>query len=321
MYTSFNARALGLDLTARESIELAARSGFEGVDLLVRDLVNRGENPTDLRKLMDDLQVRPGAFGLPIDWRTRDPHQAERDLERLPHFTETAAILGLRSTGTWIFPELETEWLEQPGPHGWPEDHRPINRTEVDRAVDWTVSWLLPIVKILAQAEIRLGIEWIGSASFRVGRPLTFIHSLRDHRLQQIIDALNARLPANNSAVGVLYDAFHLHAAGDFDAPERAWAERNAVWVHVADLPDDAHNLPREKIRDSDRGLPGDCGLIPVDEFLLSLKKSGYTGPVTAEPLATCRRLQPLSPLERALAARESLKRVWPVERQASAAK
>ena len=312
MYTSFNARALGLDLSARESIELAAESGFDAVDLLVRDLVNRGEQPQELRNLMDDLQVRPGAFGLPIDWRTRDHHQAKNDLERLPEYAQAATTLGLRRTGTWIFPELETEWLEQPGPHGWPEDHRPINRSQVDRAVDWTVSWLLPIVRILSEAGIRLGIEWIGSASFRIGRPLTFIHSLRDHRLQQLIDALNSQMPETSAQVGVLYDAFHLFAAGDLDAPERAWAEQNAVWVHVADLPDDAQKLPLQEIRDSDRGLPGDCGRIPVADFLQKLKTSGYAGPVTAEPLGTCRRLQGLSPLERALATRESLTQVWP---------
>ena len=37
MYPSFNARALGLRLSARATIELAAATGFAGVDFLVRE--------------------------------------------------------------------------------------------------------------------------------------------------------------------------------------------------------------------------------------------------------------------------------------------
>ena len=43
MFTSFNARAVGLfELSAEETVDLAAAAGYDGVDLLVRDLVRSG---------------------------------------------------------------------------------------------------------------------------------------------------------------------------------------------------------------------------------------------------------------------------------------
>ena len=42
MFTSFNARAVGLTLSASETLRLAAKYGFGGVDLLVRDALDDG---------------------------------------------------------------------------------------------------------------------------------------------------------------------------------------------------------------------------------------------------------------------------------------
>ena len=69
MYASWNARAVGLSLSAIESIEVAARAGFAGVDLLVRDLSQSNTDPVELRRRMGDLGLRGGAWPLPVDWR------------------------------------------------------------------------------------------------------------------------------------------------------------------------------------------------------------------------------------------------------------
>jgi sugar phosphate isomerase/epimerase len=312
VYSSFQARALGLNLSARESIELAADAGFDAVDLLVRDLVDRGEDPSELRLRMEDLGLKGGAWPLPVDWRTRDRDRFRSDLERLPVLAEVAAGLGLRRTGTWIYPELDPAWLDLGGPTG---PRVPHDEALSERALDWVASWLEPIVEILARSGIQLGIEWIGVPSFRTGWQLPFVHSLRDPRLRRLVKHLNAgHSGAGSRPVGLLYDAFHVYAAGDWDAPERAWAEREAVWVHVADLPAGTPAQGAPEIRDDDRGLPGDSGLVPVAEFLERLRAAGYDGPVTPEPLSNCRRLQPLSAAERARVARAALRSVWPGE-------
>src|SRR5262245_3444473 len=101
MYASLNARALGLDLTAVETIGLASSAGFGGVDFLVRDLVEASIDPGSLRARMDDLGLRGGAWPLPVAWRGDAPTFAA-DLARLPRYAEAAQVLGLSRTGTWV---------------------------------------------------------------------------------------------------------------------------------------------------------------------------------------------------------------------------
>lgn len=116
MYASWNARAVGLSLSANESIKVAARAGFTGVDLLVRDLAESNEDPLELRSRMDDLGLRGGAWPLPVDWRGNTVRFRE-DIRQLPRYARTAAILGLSRTGTWVLPEIDPMLLtdEKPG--------------------------------------------------------------------------------------------------------------------------------------------------------------------------------------------------------------
>ena len=58
MYASWNARAVGLVLTAGETVEVAAQAGFDAVDLLLRDLVESGVDPQSVRERMDELGLR-----------------------------------------------------------------------------------------------------------------------------------------------------------------------------------------------------------------------------------------------------------------------
>src|SRR6266404_4575571 len=104
MYACFNARAIGLSLSAAATIELASRAGFDGVDLMVRDLVEAGDDPRALRALMDDRGLRAGAWPLPIDWRG-DAGTFAEGLARLPRYAAAAEALGLSRTGTWVMPE------------------------------------------------------------------------------------------------------------------------------------------------------------------------------------------------------------------------
>src|SRR4051812_29860497 len=104
MFASFNARAVGLKLSAAATLDLAAGAGFAGVDLLVRDLLEAGDDPRVLRARMDDLGLRGGAFPMPVHW-CGDAATFARDLARLPRLAEAAAILGLSRTATWVLPE------------------------------------------------------------------------------------------------------------------------------------------------------------------------------------------------------------------------
>jgi len=241
MYMSFKARAAGLDLTADETVSLAAGSGFRGVDLLVRDLVEAGTDLRTLRRRMDDLGLPGGAFPLPVHWR-EGAKEFAHDLALLPRYAAAAEALGRRRTGTWVMPETR-----EPG-HGG--DSGVLKET-----VALHVERLGRIARVLDAAGIRLGLEVIGVASSRTGRGRPFVHPMTD--LGRVLGGVWSEAPN----LGLVVDAFHLYAARESIEAGLAWGVERVVWVHVADLPASAA-ANREVIRDSDRGLPGENGAL-----------------------------------------------------------
>lgn len=303
MFPSFNARAMGLTLSADETLRLASENGFGGVDLMVRDLVEQRVDLAELKRKMDDLGLEPGAFPFPFDWRVGE-EQFLADLHRLPAYLEAAASLGLRRTGTWVMPEVPRG--EVPAAWMMPEPPSP------DRFSDQT--WeelhavrLARIVRALRRYEIRLGLEVIGPQTSRPGLGPPFIHdyeSLERHRRrwEGFI----------NIPIGVLLDCWHLYATGETLAQVLTCGIENVVWVHIADLP--AGDSPdRSRMIDAVRGLPGEHGAIDSRSFLRELKAQGYDGPITAEPLARCRSLAGLTPDDTARAVARSLRAAWPI--------
>ncbi len=287
MYPSFNARALGLSLSIEETLKVAAGAGFSGVDVMVRDLLETGESAATVARRMTDLGLRGGAFPMPFDWRGSGFAEG---LARLPRVAEAASTLGLVRTGTWVLPEC---------PVGF--DRAGTFAFHLDR--------LAPIVETLSDFGIRLGLEVIGVESSRPGRNAAFVHRLAD--LGPLRDALER---ATGSPVGVVVDSWHLFAAGEPTTAGLAWGADSVVWVHVADLPPGAW-ADRSTLVDSVRGLPGERGIVDSRGLLTALDVDGYTGPVTAEPLASCRSLTGQAPETVARRTAEALRRVWPAGR------
>lgn len=293
MYSSFSARALGLSLSAVETIDLAAAAGFGGVDFLLRDLRDEGVDPRALRARLEDRGLQAGAWSLPVDWRG-DADRFHADLAELPRFAEAAAILGATRTATWVMPETSE-------PAGPGRDAASVYAA----TVEWHCQRLGAIARILDDHGIQLGLEVIGVESFRAGRGLPFVTRLGD--LDRMLGAL--WLEATN--LGILVDGFHLYAAGEAMETGLTWGVDRVVWVHVADLP--ASSPPdRRRILDHDRGLPGENGAVDSGRLLQLLSEAGYCGPVTAEPLARCRSLVGRSAQDVASLVASAMKSIWP---------
>jgi sugar phosphate isomerase/epimerase len=290
MYASWNARAVGLELRAGETVEVAAQAGFGAVDLLLRDLVESGVDPRAVRGRMDELGLRGGAWPLPVHWRG-NPEQFAEDLRDLPRYARAAAKLDLQRTGTWVLPETDSTFF--PGTEG-DDLLRQTVRLHVER--------LGKIAEILADHGSRLGLEIMGPASARRGPGAVFVHQYR--RLAEHLGELRAEHPN----VGVLVDAFHLFAAGEGEEAGFVWGVDSVVWVHVAD----SANPDRLRVLDEERALPGETGLADCRGLLKRLAEEGYDGPVTVEPLKYCRSLQGLDALATARRALASLQTVWP---------
>lgn len=293
MYSSFNARALGLNLSSRETIDLAAETGFGGVDFLMRDLMDEGVDPTEIRQRLDDRGLKAGAFSLPVDWRG-DADRFAGDMGRLPRYAGMAAILGAMRTGTWVMPETIV----------------PVRSSvDLDSAVAMTtelhIHRLGAIGRILGDYGIQLGLEVIGPESFRSGRGAPFVTRLDE--LDQYLGAIWRESPY----IGILLDGFHLYAAGEEIEAGFAWGVDQVAWVHVADLPADTPP-DRRAIQDHDRGLPGENGAIDSGRLLRRLMAAGYPGPVTAEPGAGCRSLKDRSAKDVANLVAAAMRSIWP---------
>ncbi len=292
MFPSFNARAVGLTLTAAETIEIAADAGFRGVDLLVRDLLAADENPAALRRRMDDVGLVGGAFPMPVSWKG-DEAAFRRDLAELPRLLDAACVLGLLRTATWVLPEI-------------PDDLAPMGGTKArDATVAFHLERLGPISETLGRFGMRLGLEAIGVERFRSGRTPPFVTRLSD--LGPVIDPLELE----HRNLGILVDTFHLNASAESVDDAVAGRVDSIVWVHVGDLPAGASG-DRAAIEDHERGLPGEHGAIDNLGILRTLFDAGYDGPVTAEPLARSRSLAGLDARTTAHVVARALRAVWP---------
>ena len=185
---------------------------------------------------------------------------------------------------------------ETPGPES--------DRREV---ADLHVRRLGAIARVLDDHGIRLGLEVIGVESFRAGVGDPFVARMAD--LDRELGAIWAESPG----IGLLVDAFHLHAAGEPVDAAFARGVAAITWVHVADLPPGFRG-DRAAIIDAERGLPSENGAVDAAGLLDRLAREGYDGPVTAEPLGRCASLQGLELAEVARRVRASLGRVWPGE-------
>ncbi len=293
MYSSFNARAVGLaDLPTETTIDIAAEAGFAAVDFMVRDIVRSGADPRAIRSRMLDRGLRAGAFPMTMDWRGSEAN-FRRDLTELPGLAHAAAILGCTRTGTWVMPETPT--MPPPGAD------LALFRAEIAR---FHVERIGTIARILADHGIRVGLEVIGVATFRAGIGIPFITRVSD--LEPTLDELQA-IPN----VGLLVDAFHLYAADEPYEMALAWGIERVVWAHVADLPPNFEG-DRASIVDANRGLPSAQGVVNCRRFLKILFKSGFDGPVTPEPLSRCAELLGQKPIEVAQRVKTSLDACWP---------
>ena len=183
---SLKARALGLGLSAEATLELAAVAGFEGMGLLVRDLLDAGGNLREVRARIGNLGLRGGAQPLSVAWRgeaTRFVHV----LEQLSRLTAAADILVLVRTAIWVMPE-SPEWSE------W--EAGCIAR--LTATADLHLRRLGAITHILADHGCRLGLEVVGVVSFRFGHGWLFVTRRAD--LNRWLGTLPNKRPAWASA-------------------------------------------------------------------------------------------------------------------------
>jgi sugar phosphate isomerase/epimerase len=279
MFTSLNTGALGFSAPLDEALSLARANGYEGLDLPLGELLQLAEQTSvrDVRERFHAAGVRPGGWGLPVDFRG-DEETYRAGLAALPRYAALAHELGSPWCATWILPY---------------SDER-----DYDANMEHHVRLLQPVAQILADHGCRFGLEFVGPRTARAGHKYAFIHTIAGAL------ELGERIGTGNT--GLLLDCWHWytsHATREDLARLRAG---QVVYVHVNDAPP---GRDVDEQIDNQRLLPGASGVIDIAGFLQALDRMGYDGPVAAEPFNA--ELNAMPPADRVRLTGHSLARIW----------
>jgi sugar phosphate isomerase/epimerase len=255
MFVSLNG-AVTRGVAGFDKARLAAKIGYGGVDWDLGPAKAAGVDAT--KALFAELKIKPTITNLPMARPLPFSGEQAAFQQALPQLADDAAFcaaVGCQKMMVVLSPT-------GPVPK---EEHRKVVR---DRLAD--------ISEVLRKSEIRLGIEFLGVQQFRVGRaggppPNPFIWTLPE---------TVALAKDSGSNLGVILDVWHWHHSGGTTADIVAAGKDQIVHVHVSD----AKPQPPEDVRDNQRVMPGE-GAIDLVGFFQALKKVGYTGGVSPEPL------------------------------------
>jgi len=259
MYKNLNLGLLGHSAVSfSDSIDLARRHGFAGVDLDLAylDTLVRSRGLADAVAWFAATRLRAGTFGLSVAWRESDSDSAfEASLGQLEAEAALARAFGCQRCVTWVMPRSSSLSYRQ---------HFARIAPRLARAA-----------ATLAGHGIRLGLEFIGPATLRSGQPHDFIHTMDGMR------AFNCALGGASGNVGLLLDAFHWWTSRGTAQELRHLVNDEIVYVHVND---GQAGLDRDAQVDQARAQVGATGVIPIKPFLAALRAVGYDGPVAVEP-------------------------------------
>ncbi|GAA1287439.1 sugar phosphate isomerase/epimerase family protein [Brachybacterium alimentarium] len=254
MFSNLSAGALGLPLDHTTSIDLAAKHGFGGVDPDLGYFRSLGSTTAvaEHAAAVRDKGLEWGMTGLPVplDGSAAEFRQALVDL---PEALELLTAAGVTRVGTWM---------------------RPMH-DDLDYLRNWRlhVGRLALVAELLADAGLRIGLEYIGPKTFWSTERFPFIHSLREAR------ELIADSGATN--VGIILDSYHWYTAEESAADLAGLTDTDIVSVDINDARADRE---RDEQQDLDRRLPYDTGVIDLEGFMGAVHAAGYSGPVKVEP-------------------------------------
>jgi len=262
-YAILSLGRLGFHATFPESVALATKHGFEGLDPDAGYLA--ALNDDALHRLLDDLQKRNlkfGAAGLPVEFRN-DSDSFNSDLKKLP---ATAAVLqraGIWRVSTWIMPcSDQLTYLQN-------------FRQHAER--------LRLCAQILADHGQKLGLEYVSPRTLWRSQKHPFIHTLSE--MKELLVAIGT------DNLGIQLDSWHWFNAQETQQDLLTLRGQDVITVDLNDAPT---GLNLDQYRDDNRELPAATGVIPVKKFLDALLQIGYDGPIQAEPFNAALRALPL---------------------------
>ncbi|MDQ2713130.1 MAG: sugar phosphate isomerase/epimerase, partial [Acidobacteriota bacterium] len=245
MYLSLNSVLVNGRVGWPEFARLAAKTGYPGTDVMLKPAMQAGAGATNA--MFAELKIKPAVIDFPVEFR-KDEATFREGLGKLGEQAQFAAAIGCPRMVTYIIPSSDT-----------PKDElRSLYKQRFTEAA-----------KVLAESNVRLGLEFLGPLHFRKQFKYEFIW-----RMNEMLDF--AKECGTN--VGLLLDVWHWHHAGGTIQDILNAGRERIVHVHFNDAP----NLPPDQIRDNQRLLPGE-GVINLTGFLQTLQKIGYRDALSVE--------------------------------------
>lgn len=139
----------------------------------------------------------------------------------------------------------------------------PSHSVSSSDVIEESVTVLREMASIGERHNVALAFEFLGQEDCSV-QTLTFA--------DEIVTNTNRR------NIGLVIDSFHFHAGGSTTKMIEALDHKRLFIFHI----NDAENLPREKLTDAHRLLPG-LGILPLKEIIAALRSIGYDGPASVE--------------------------------------
>ncbi len=245
MYLSLNSVLIDNRVPWPDFARLAAATGFPGTDVMLDPAMKAGASATN--DLLSQLKLRPAILNFPVVFQ-KDDAAFEESMAKLDACARFATAIHCPRMMTYLLSSSDT-----------PRDQlRPLYLQRFTKSA-----------KILAQHNVRLGLEFLGPLHIRKAKPYEFIWRMND---------MLAFAKECGPNVGLLLDSWHWHHAGATTEDIINAGRDRIVHIHFNDSP----NLPPEQIRDNQRLLPGE-GVINLTGFLQALEKIGYTDALSVE--------------------------------------
>lgn len=248
-----NPGAIGVELSQQELLSKAIAYGFEAIVPFPDQLATmRDQGFEGFLTQMKENRITWGAANLPAQFR-ESAIKFRNDFERLHETAHAVQLAGGSRMSTWIMPTHNELTYRQ-------------NFNQHKRR-------LKEVAKLLADNNIKLGLEYVGPKTLMTRDKFSFIRTMRE--LRELIDAID------EPNVGFQLDAFHWFCAGE---TKQDILNLNPGEIVTVDLNDAVKGRSADEQLDWERELPADSGVINIKDFLNALVEMGYDGPVRAEP-------------------------------------
>ena len=181
MFLSLNSVLIDGRVHWPEFPRLAAQVGFPGTDVMLAAAMREGASATN--DLLGQLKLLPAAIDFPVEFR-KDQATFEAGLSKLSEQARFAAAIRCPRMVTYIMPSRETP----------KEELRATYKQRFTAAA-----------RILADSNVRLGLEFLGPLELRKMYKYEFIWRMND---------MLAFARECGPNVGLLLDSWHWHHAG-----------------------------------------------------------------------------------------------------------